>query len=504
MTSNIIERYLTLLVMVCVALVTALCLFYAAERVNTVMLDEPFDHAIFARAGHNFWQTGQFYPRVDEPYPTFLPGAAVFKFPPVYQLYVAPWVKQGITVQYYHASYLTCLVLYILSVMLLCRHILISLQPTSRCFTVCFTGITVSTACLLEPFYSCLTLLAGEIPIFFCCVMALFFAKTRPLLAGVMIAIAATAKIYPVFMLLYVAALHSNKQRMYFFSGFIAGSSALLLLTLYFFGTPELIYYLTTVFPVLMKEHPMGISENINLIFFLFPDGITHFFAENAFIFIRLTTIALLGYITASSLKKKPRNTLDNTLLYSLLITSMVICLANYWLQYEVLLLAPSLVILGTTLRYKRYVLAIFSSVILLILISSTELADSLFNAHVNEPLAKIIEKIEIYGNFITRWKISPTAVLVAHLALIKPLAPYGLFIVTGALLMRHGLQVNAQNNTRQQSAANADQKRFAGIIPVQHDINHTHQRDKQITEPPENTLPKRQIHQHNRIPNSN
>jgi hypothetical protein len=206
-----------------------------------------------------------------------------------------------------------------------------------------------------------------------------------------------------------------------------------------------------------MNEHPMGISENINLIFFLFPDGITHIFAENTFTFIRLTTIVLLSYITVRSLQKKPRYALDDTLLYSLLITSMVICLANYWLQYEVLLLAPSLVILGTTLRYKRFVLAFFSSVILLTLISSAELADSMFTAYINEPLTTMLEKTELNGVLITQWGISPIAVLVAHLAPIKPLAPYGLFIVTGVLLMRHGLQVNAQNNTGEQSAARAD-----------------------------------------------
>ena len=253
-----------------------------------------------------------------------------------------------------------------------------------------------------------------------------------------MIAIAATAKIYPVFLLLYAAILHSNKQRMYFVCGFIAGCFLLLSLTLYFFGKSELIYYLTTVLPILMKEHPIGIFENINLIFFLFPDGITHIFAENTFTCIRFTTIALLSYITARALQKNPRNALDDTLLYSLLITSMVIFLANYWLQYEVLLLAPSLVILATTLRNKCYLLAGFSSVILLTLISSAELADAMFAASINEPLTTILEKTALNGVLITQWEISPIAVLLAHLAPLKPLVPYCLFITTGFLLLRH------------------------------------------------------------------
>lgn len=189
-----------------------------------------------------------------------------------------------------------CLLLYVAGVLLLCRYALHTLHSTSRNVRLCFTGLVLAMACVFEPFYSGFLLLVGEIPIFFCCVLALVLLKNKPALAGAVLAIAATAKLYPVFMVLCAVILPAHRARVALLTGFVAAAAALWLLTLLLFGWQEPLYYLTHILPVLLDEHPMGITENLSLVFFLFPDGITHAFASNVFLLIRVLTLGLLAW----------------------------------------------------------------------------------------------------------------------------------------------------------------------------------------------------------------
>lgn len=437
MTPRRLPRTMDYLVMAAVLAVTALCLAYAADRVVLMMRDTPFDHAIFATAGHAFWQSGQFYPRVDTPYPTFLPGAAVFKFPPVYQLYIAPWVKDGITATYYRNSYLLCLLSYAGGMGLLCHHVLRALPSPSHCFCVCFTGIAISVACVFEPFYSGFLLLVGELPIFFCCVLALALMAKYPAWAGAAIAVAATAKLYPVFLLLYGVVLPSTDSRTSFVTGFASTAAGLWLTTVFVFGWQEPLYYLTHILPVLLQEHPMGISENLSLIFFLFPDGITHVFAENVFLLIRVITLSLLAWVTIRHYRQPDKNALDDALLYGLFITSMLLCLANYWIQYEVLLLVPALLVLGTSWQREQPVLTGMASVLVLVLLSSNELENRSLAAYAQEPLTALTAKADQHGYLPALWETSRTAFLFAVIAPLKPLVPYGLWAMSVWLLSR-------------------------------------------------------------------
>ncbi len=422
--------------------IAAICGFYAIERVSLLMQDPPFDHAIFTQAGHDFWRSGQFYPRVNEPYPTFLPGAAVFKFPPVYQLFIAPWVKDGITANYYRASYLFCLFCYTSGILLLCRFILQkNAQPAlsvTSCFKLCMTGLIIAIACVFEPFFNGFMLLVGEIPIFFCCVLTLTLLDKKPAQAGACLALATTTKLYPVFMLLYAMSVLTAPHRNRFMAGFFAGAILLGTMTLLVFGWQEPLYYLTHILPTLLQEHPMGISENMSVIFFFFPDGITHVFAENVFLAIRLLTLGTLGWMVF----RYRRYSSDNdALLYGLFITSMIICLANYWIQYEVLLLIPALLALITSLQRRQTGLFSCAAVVLLVLASSNELHDTLLQSallenYSREELTTALQTAAQEGRLPSLWETSRAAFIVKSLASVKPLTPYALWIVTACLLL--------------------------------------------------------------------
>lgn len=458
MTLRPLHRTLDYLATTAVIVVTVLCLFYAADRVSGLMQDEPFDHAIFSKAGEQFALTGHFYPHVTEPYPTFLPGAAVFKFPPVYQLFIAPWVKNGITPAYYRNSYLACLFAYISGVLLLCRFALpkqgIGEKPLSPCLTVCTISILISVACVFEPFYSGFLLLVGEIPIFACCVLALVLSVRHPFFSGVLIALAACTKLYPIFMMLYALAALDTKPRFAWLAGFASSAILLWSLTLLLFGWQEPLYYITHILPVLLHEHPMGISENLSLIFFLFPDGITHVFAENMFTVIRIITLGLLALAIIFYKKHRTATPQHDALLYGLFITSMIICLANYWIQYEVLLLIPAVLVLTTSLQRRQPVLTMTAALLLLVLLSSQELDDTLMSAAAGPDLVSLLAKAEQKGYWLTMWETSPAAFVLMLLADIKPLAPYGLWVSSAWLLLQK--QMLQKSIMQKQTANNA------------------------------------------------
>lgn len=127
----------------------------------------------------------------------------------------------------------------------------------------------------------------------------------------------------------------------------------------------------------------------------------------------------------------------NDALLYGLLITSMIICLANYWIQYEVLLLIPATLVLATSLQRHHAVMSCVAALLWLLLLSSNELDDNLLLAYAQEPLATLAAKAEQQGVVQTLWATSRTAFLFTVIAPLKPLAPYGLWLASARLLLQ-------------------------------------------------------------------
>lgn len=415
------------------AVVCLLSLWRASDHVITLMQEEPFDHAIFAHTGHDFWQTGTLYPRVAEPYPTFMPGAAVFKFPPMYQLAIAPWVKHGITQQYYLTCYLGALALYVSAVLLIIRHATsctrhITQQNTSR--TTLFALLATTFAALYEPFYNSFTLLTGELLILFCCTVACLCLTTRPALAGFMIATAACTKLYPAFMLLAAVLLPTWPSRSRYIAGFAIGMAWWCGLSLAVFGWQEHAYYLQHVLPVLLQEKPMSLAGNLNPLFFIFQNGITHVFATQAFNGIRWLTLA--GCLFVLYLHRKYRtgsSSPHHTLLFTcLLMTTMVIWLANSWIQYQLLLLPSALIALRLCLLHNKPGWLAFVGFVTLILLSSEELRDRMLLEALQNPVLFARALANNTPHWLLMAQHAPLAWITGFLHDLKPLAPYALW----------------------------------------------------------------------------
>ena len=433
-----LHRGIPIITLLLAGAVCVLSLWQAAEHIHTVMQEVPFDHAIFTQVGHAFWQSGELYPRVTAPYPTFMPGAAVFKFPPMYQLAIAPWVRHSITDAYYHAAYLVVLTLYVIAVLLLVQQVnrpFFSVQRFSIDVAL-FPLLAITIASLYEPFYNSFMLLVGELPILFFCTVALTLLTTRSSFAGAIIATAACAKLYPAFLLLAVFLQPTHKQRLYFVTGFVAGAAFWCSLSIMLFGWQEHLYYWQHILPVLLQEKPMSLAGNLNIVFFLFPHGITHVMAEQVFHGIRLFLLAgcalmLFRYHRAAHHLNTPHHTV---LAYSTLLTTMVLWLANTWIQYELLLLLPALVALQRCLAQRQPVLLICAALILLSLLSSDDLRDRLFNDALQDPALYTLVMNTPNPDWIFIATHTPIAWLTGVLHEYKPVAPYALWGLLGIL----------------------------------------------------------------------
>lgn len=432
----LLKRFLLALFIVCLQFFIFYALIYADFRVSGIWNTVPFDLQIFAKQAVTFWQSGQLYQRAENFYPAYLPGAAIYKFPPAYQLYIAPWLKNGIGDQFYHSAYLLAICMYVFMLVAGCfyfyRAVNSYLSRTDMLwFLLLYVPVVIVVAALYEPFYSSLGLMAAEIPIAFCLVMAMVLLARRPMFAGMMIALAATAKIYPAFML----AFFLGKNCFSVWKGFLISSIGILSLCLAVFGVSEIWVYASQLLPGLLREWPMGITENLNIVFFLFPDGITHQLTKDIFLVVRVAVLIFLFLICWSV---KERNVFQHILLYGQFLITMIICLPNYWQQYLVLLLLPCFFALGAALILRSYVSILLVLLIMFSMLCGQNLFEYVFLSDFHGSAADLATLSERYGSFEEALPhISWVAWTVKQAAAVKPVAPYALLIVNAVLISR-------------------------------------------------------------------
>lgn len=402
---------------------------YAVLRFGIILTHEPLDLSIFVRHALRFWEQGEFYLRADDLYMTYLPGAAIFKFPPVYQLSVAPFLRHGIPAGFYPANYAVTAALYIGTVCLslLCLLPLAgasSPQRTERLVRrLLFAGMALTLAALFEPFYHSLHLVNAEIAVGFCAVLFFLLLRRHPVVAGGLLSVTATAKLYPGILLLY--GLRSQTWPL--LAGFSVGASALCLLSLVVFGWPEWEYFLFSVLPLLLNEHPMGTSENLNVIFFLFPGGITHAFSRQAFAVVRaLMLLAMLVVLWRS----RRNDRMQDLLLFNLFLVAVVAILPNYWPSYQVLLLMPCLTALCLALQQARPWRLLLAAATAFVLMSSGALFEATLYTYYSGTLEALSAREAAVGFARMLGEASPVAALVFYAQRLQPLAPYVLWVL--------------------------------------------------------------------------
>lgn len=405
-------RFAACCVLLLAAVVPWLSLPGFIAAVAAILPVDPVDMRIFASQAETFWQTGQLYQRADNVVMTYLPNAAVYKFPPPFQLYIAPWMRHGMPPLFFEYCRWLLLAAYLLVVVMLVRlgNSLMQVTPgrddklAAMLWQMVYVGIAVLVTLHFTPFSNALTLIAVEVIFLLLFTLVLLTLRPYPLFAGVLLALAATAKIYPVF-LLTVLLWQRNWRALL---AFAVASALVSLLALLVFGIAEVGYYTGTILPVLLAEQPVGWAENLHLVFYLFPDGISHAAARaicTALRFIFLAAWLLVLW------RRQPGGARNETLVFSLaLSSSRVLVLSLSGLALLSMALSPEQV----------YPLLSYS-----------------FGGSTDELYALVLRE----GEQSVMLRYAPAAWLVGQLAALKPLAPYCLWLALVVLLFGRPVQ---------------------------------------------------------------
>lgn len=383
-----------------------------------------FDMRLFASAGADFWKTGQLYERSANLAETYRPGAPVFKFPPPYQIFLAPWLHGGIPASFYTVARTLAILAY-LAAAGLCLHLAKPATAPGQS-RLPFFILAIPLVCLLSSFYDALRGLSTEIPLLFLLVLAFAWRERKPFQAGLLLAIAVTTKLYPAFMLAWFFLRAPWRSVA---AGFVAGCAAILLASIALFGVGEHAFFAQQVLPVLLQEKPVVHSLNLTILQFLHTHGLL---ADMSLPFFNASRILLGGTLLAALLRGRQGDPRQEALLYALTLVTMLLCLPNYWLQYHVLLLFPLLVLFGHWMQQRQWgQLALFLPVLVCLAAEPEWAHDLLQQAFGSEAgMARVIaQESAQHGALVTLLRHSPLGVLVSACVELRPLAPLAIWL---------------------------------------------------------------------------
>ena len=298
------------------------------------------DFPIFLAQARLFLLTGELY--VDPASPTgFAPGAAVYKFPPLYGMLLLPLVRAGIDDRVYLAHWLLQIALYAVAVGLLLRWLRREAGPG-----FVFAGLLL--ALNFEPFFETLWRLQIETPLLLLLVLTLLaYGARRHGLAGAALGAAFLLKLYPGFLLLYLGL----RRRWRALVGFGVAVVLLFVATWIVIGPQQNTAYFLRIVPVLLREQPDLTSENLSLARYLITLGALG--PQAAKRVAQALVLALIAVSAIVVLRREPARAsrLDHAVSFSLFVPLMLLAMPNYWVNYQLLLLLPVLVLLGHASR---------------------------------------------------------------------------------------------------------------------------------------------------------
>jgi len=318
-------------------------------RIYSNYYQMPIDYLIFLKTARDFQDTGMLYKRVDDYTEKYGPSAAIYKFPPPFQLAFVPLAKLPREVN--QLTYIKPLLIgmYILSLILLYRHLAANVLTSGK-QRFYFGSLLLITACWFMPFFESIRWLLAEIPILLILIMAFVMEKKGKILAffsGAAIAFISCIKIYPAFM-----AGNFLRQKNYpGLTGLISGVLIAFLASIYFFGIEEHIFYFSHILPVLLNEEITTKWINLNFEKFLFSMGIIS--ETKGWIFATIRLIFISAFI-ALLIKQHKRLVNNAFLAFSFFICTMFFCFPNYWPQYQIYLLIPIAYLIASYLKNQE------------------------------------------------------------------------------------------------------------------------------------------------------
>lgn len=382
------HNFLTILLL----LLSMASLAISAWRVSQNFYQTPIDFLIFLKAGKDFQEHGRLYQRAENIQEKYHPSAAIFKFPPAFQLALIPLLDVPKHVDLLLIMKLSFIGLYALSLGFLFVYLKnhFSLSQKAQLYFGCLLTII---SCWTMSFYECLRWLLTEIPLLFIFVSSfvlLQHKRYRPMLSGALLAYAACIKIYPAFLLGYLAI----QRHSWAVLGAVIGTIIVSFLSLWIFGIQEHIFYATKLLPVLLDEPVISKWINLNLEKFLYGFGVIDDITGYWFQAFRLLFLSGLLWIGLKNQRYWLQEPLSG---FSMFVTTMFFCFPNYWPQYQIFLLIPITYLLASYFKKQ----STCSIIMLIIAITPLFIADSFAESVLRwEMLAKSVDSNLLLESF--------------------------------------------------------------------------------------------------------
>lgn len=293
-----------------------------------VTLQQGFaDMPIFLDALQQHLAGGSLYPAITDPR-LFEPGAAVFKFPPLYLLPYLPFVAGGEPAGFYTA-------LWVVNIFLYASGVLLCMQALFRQASWVVHAGAITVACLFTPFLECLFGLTFEILLFFLLSLVLWqLSRTgRFMTSG--LALAAMMKIYPATMSLYLLF----RDRVALFR-YLFAAAVFVMLAVLAMGLDVSRQFYAGILPQLMQELPLATHKNLAFVGVLLLKGMPAEILPQTWLAFRL--VLLLGVVSLLWFSSRRPATRERLLLeFAFMVCVMLMWLPNSWFSYQLVLLLP-------------------------------------------------------------------------------------------------------------------------------------------------------------------
>jgi hypothetical protein len=385
---------------------------------------KPIDMLIFADAGKKFWVTGQLYKRVDDYPDRYHPSAAIFKFPPPFQLMLAPWFKSGIPDLFLKIVKYSMLVMFFISLFLWWKHLSVIFSLPAE-HQKLFAALIIISSSWMMPFYESFRWVLTEIPLLFIFILTCTLYQKNRFIPASLLAFAGAIKIYPGFVFAWQMFKRDWKSLLYFCLSFIA----IFATSIAVFGADEHRFYFDNILPVLLQEPVINKSVNLNLENFFVALG---FMNENNGLIFNGSRLAVLMSLAWLFFTKREQVCEQPTVLFSLIVTAMFFCFPNYWPQYQIYLIIPVYTCLAMALANNNLKLLGVAFICFFLMCFSEQLGRSLLSANMlqigmdQEALSNMIRERGIHAAML---EISPTAWFVSVMYNSRALVPLMLFI---------------------------------------------------------------------------
>jgi alpha-1,2-mannosyltransferase len=330
-----IKARLTTVKLSVAALLLLLSVFHFVHAAHNSRAFGFVDFPIFLAQAELYLITGELYVDASDP-ESYGPAAAVYKFPPLFAMLLLPFVRGGVSDSVYLGHWVLQILLYAAAVGLLVANL-------RRQGGAIFAFVGTLLALNFEPFFETLWRLQLETPILLLLVLALVAYQTgRQPWAGIAIGVGFMLKLYPAFLLLFFALRRGWKVMV----GFVAAVALIVIASLIVIGPGENAAYFFKILPLLFDEAPRVSTENLSPArHFQVLFGMDGAWAKRLAQLIVVPLIALTAFAVARR-GPRPGDRLAVATAFSLFIPLMLLAMPNSWVNYQLLLLLPLLVLL--------------------------------------------------------------------------------------------------------------------------------------------------------------